>query len=124
MAATSSDEIAGSTTSDSPSATTSSEVVLQSAASKRSHLGLGTAQIQHGTGTCLQPRLDRSVDEARPAVRDVRAGEEHAALGTPHLRVVARVPAGRVNGPGSARVLVGEPVVPRGIDELVAGEDR
>src|SRR5690242_3111615 len=121
IAATSPDEIAGSTTSDSPPATTSSEVVLQSDASKRSQIGLDTAQIQHSTGARFQSRLDRPVDEAGPAVRDVGAGEEHPPLGTTHLRVVACVPAGRVDRPGSACVLVGEPVVQRGIDELVPG---
>ena len=37
-----------------------------------------------------QPGLDRAVDEAGPAVREVRAGQQHAALGPLHRGVVAR----------------------------------
>src|SRR5437763_9819857 len=74
-------------------------------------------------GSRLEARLDGAVDEARPAVRNVGAGKYHTTLRAAHLRVVTRVPAGRVDRPGAACVLVGEPVVPRCVDELVARQD-
>src|SRR5262249_52622131 len=71
----------------------------------------------------FEARLDRAVDEAGPAVRKVRSREDHAALRAAHLRMVAGVPPGPVDRPGSARILVREPVVGGCSDELVAGKD-
>ena len=71
-----------------------------------------------------QARLDRAVDESRPPVGDVRAGEQHAALGPLDRAMVMLVPAGPVNRPRAARKLVAEPVVRGGVDHLLAGQDR
>src|SRR5205085_12046523 len=74
-------------------------------------------------GPRLEARLDGAVDETGPAVRDVGAGKYHTTFGAAHLRVMARVPAGRVDRPGAACVFVGEPVVPRCVEELVGRQD-
>src|SRR5207245_10053270 len=86
-----------------------------------------TARRGSGKGgralACFETGLYGAIDEAGPAVREIRAGEEDAALGAAHLSMVAGVPARPVDRPGSARVLVGEPVVRGRRDELVAWED-
>src|SRR5262249_39664951 len=74
------------------------------AASEPNELRLRSAD---GPGAGAQAGLDRAVDEPRPAVGEVGAGEEHATLRPAHLLVEARVPAGPVDRPRPAGELVG-----------------
>ena len=82
-----------------------------------------SATVGARPGACAQARLDRAVDEARPAVGEVGAGQQHPPLGAAHLGVVVAVPAGTVDRPGALRELVGEPVVGGRIQYLVSGND-
>ena len=57
-----------------------------------------------------------------PPVREVGAGEDHVALRPAHRGVMVLVPAGAMDRPGPAGELVGEPVVRRDAQDLVAGQ--
>jgi hypothetical protein len=63
--------------------------------------GLASAGEGRCPATGVQAGLDRTVDEAGPAVGQVRAGEEQIAFRTAHRGVVVLVPAGTVDCPGT-----------------------
>src|SRR5205807_1552600 len=70
-----------------------------------------------------QSGLDRAVDEAGPAVGEIRARQQDPAVRSLHRGVVVLVPAGTVDRPGPARELIFEPVVGGRPEHLVAGKD-